>query len=292
MIALITVGILLYAVINYLHFKHNLEEYNKYCLENCELTKVSNEELDIVLKNRYSKAIENIEEDKKTINAITKYLNEHKLNDKEKEILTTQKITKNYDSKKKYNIDELINIETDYAEITKSLENLKKSYQIRYLTSQILKNKKNIDEVIKKLESENLTKEEIKVKNLLDKKLTFDEKKSYTVSELSDMNQTYNDIKKGYCSLLNDVNARKSVKVLSNSQKDFSNNNYSIKSKGSSSKKKTSNNSDGNVSGGRVCPYSSESEANNYGYSHMDEFGGFGVYPCAGGTWEIGWFEK
>lgn len=42
----------------------------------------------------------------------------------------------------------------------------------------------------------------------------------------------------------------------------------------------------------RTCPYKSQAEANAYGNAHHDEYGGYGVYPCAQGTWEIDWFDQ
>lgn len=49
----------------------------------------------------------------------------------------------------------------------------------------------------------------------------------------------------------------------------------------------------GNSSGeGRVCPYQSESAAISAAEKQLETNGyvGYGTYPCAQGTWEIGWF--
>ncbi|WOO88715.1 hypothetical protein R2F61_07465 [Mollicutes bacterium LVI A0078] len=330
-----------------------LTEYQKYCQNDCELTKVTREELDQTISTRKETAVASIEKSSKSISEVTKYLTEHELNDEESKTLDSLKPSAEYSKDEEYTVDELIEMETDYSEISKKLSDLKTSYRTRYLTTQIETNEKAINKTKTSLKDYDLTDEETKSKKSLDKKLTYDSEKEYTVAELSEFNKTYKSVKSDYSTLLGDVKCRVAEEkvqaeanviaqeqaidytVTENYTNDYTNsdtNNYSagttdsVKSNDNSSKSdnsqsasnNTSNNSvanndscydeqgrfnsacmtsdtveDNGVSqGGRVCEFQSESEAWAYGEANMHLYGGFGVYPCSEGTWEVYWQEQ
>lgn len=84
-----------------------------------------------------------------------------------------------------------------------------------------------------------------------------------------------------------------------NAASTYSQSTSSSSSKSSNSSKSSGNSSSNSSSGGettstgRVCAYHSEAEAYAFAEAHvgLDGYtGGFGVYPCAENTWEIGWF--
>ncbi|WOO89483.1 hypothetical protein R2F61_07235 [Mollicutes bacterium LVI A0078] len=185
-----------------------LEQYEKYCQENCELTKVTREELEQTIDTRKGTAIASIEKSSKSISDITKYLTEHELNDEESKMLGSLKPVTIYSKDEEYTVDELIEMETNYSEVSKKLSNLKTEYRTRYLTTQIETNEKAINKTKTSLKDYDLTDEENKSKKSLDKKLTYDSEKVYTVAELSELNKTYKSVKSDYSTLLGDVKDR------------------------------------------------------------------------------------
>lgn len=185
-----------------------IEEYQKYCQNDCELTKVSNEQLEQTIDTRKVSAIASIEESSKSINKTTKYLNEQKINDEESKTLDSLKPETKYSEDKEYTVDQLIEMESNYKEVSKKLSNLKTEYRTRYLTPQIKSNQKAINKTKTSLKDYDLTSEETKTKKSLDKKLTFDSKKEYTVDELDELNKTYKAVKGDYSTLLSDVKVR------------------------------------------------------------------------------------
>ncbi|WOO88671.1 hypothetical protein R2F61_07010 [Mollicutes bacterium LVI A0078] len=353
LVAIILVVVAIVAVQVKAAANERLAEYQKYCQEDCESTKVSSDELDQTIEERKATAIASIEESSKSISETTEYLTEHELNDEESKTLESLKPSTEYSKDEEYTVDELIEMETNYSKVSKKLSDLKTTYRTRYLTTQIETNEKAINKTKTSLKDYDLTDEETKSKKSLDKKLNYDSEKEYTVAELSELNKTYKSVKSDYSTLLSEVKdrvAEEKVQAEANAiaqeqavgytatenyTNDYTNsdtNNYSagttdsVKSNENSSKSdnsqsasnNTSNNSvanndscydeqgrfnsacmtsdtveDNGVSqGGRVCEFQSESEAWAYGEANMHLYGGFGVYPCSEGTWEIDWFEQ
>lgn len=185
-----------------------LDAYQKYCQEDCELTKVTSEDLEQTIDTRKESAVVSIEKSAKSISETTKYLNEQKLNDEETKSLDSLKPGTNYSEDEDYTVDQLIDMETNYGEVSKKLTDLKTSYRTRYLTIQIESNQKAINKTKTSLKDYDLTDEETKTKKSLDKKLTYDSEKEYTVDELSKLNKTYKSVKSDYSTLLGDVKDR------------------------------------------------------------------------------------
>lgn len=351
LVAIIVVVVLVVGVQVKASANERLEAYQKYCQTDCELTKVTREELDQTINTRKEAAVASIEKSSKSISDTTKYLTEHDLNDEETKTFESLKPSTEYSKEKEYTVDELIEMETDYNEVAKKLTDLKTSYRTRYLTSQIETNEKAINKTKTSLKDYDLTDDETKSKKSLDKKLTYDSEKEYTVDELSEFNKTYKSIKSDYSTLLSDVKGRVAEEKVeaeanaiaqeqavdytndynaydtSNYSTSNSNNQTSVSTSDSSNSSNTSNSNasssnsnstsngtdacydeqgrfssacmtsdtveDNGVSqGGRVCEFQSESEAWAYGEANMHLYGGFGVYPCSEGTWEIDWFEQ
>lgn len=332
-----------------------LVEYQKYCQEDCGLAKVSTEQLDQTIKERKATAVASIEKSSKSINETTEYLSGKTLNDEETKSLESLKPETKYSKDEEYSVDQLIEMETNYSEVSKKLSNLKTSYRTRYLTSQIKSNQKAINKTKTSLKDYDLTNEESKTEKSLNKKLTFDSEKEYTVGELSKLNKTYKSVKSEYSTLLSEVKDRVAsekaqaeanaiaqqevvnnsatedyaMNYTSNNTTDYSTdtsasttnantNNSSSSSKSTSSNASSSNNNtsssntddtcydeqgrynsacatyenNGDTSNQRTCPYQSEDSAWAAAEKQLETNGyvGFGVYPCAEGTWEIDYF--
>lgn len=336
------------------HAKENLEAYQKYCTSECTLTKVSNDQLDETIELREEEAKININKSKKSIEDLTKYLNEHDLNDEEQKSFDAIKLKEVYSEKSDYTVDQLIEMESNYKSVAKELSNLKDSYRTRYLTSKIVANNKAIKKSKESLKEYDLDETETKTKKAIDKKLTYDTEKKYTVEELSDLNKVYKQAKDDYETLLSDTIKRTtadekkaqeqaiidaagvdydttlpdeaylndsnssdydtSTTTNSSSTNSNSSSNASTSNSSSSSSSNSSGSTDScydsqgrfnsdcingdtyqdnsNSSGGRVCEFQSESDAWAFGEANAGMPGysnGYGVYPCAEGTWEIYW---
>ncbi|MFV0499642.1 MAG: hypothetical protein ACK5NF_06400 [Bacilli bacterium] len=324
-----------------------LEEYNKYCNESCELTKVSKQELADTIETRESEAVSNIEEDTTTITETKSYLEEKELSDSEAKTYEAIAIGSEYDGEASYTTDELINLERDYNAVVKQLKDLKTNYQVRINKKSIKSYKENIGESKEYLKSADLSTSEKKKYDGYNedyKAIKYDTEKDYTVKELGAFKESYKELDTNYSKLVKSVKTRikeekeqaeaeaqaqqeaqastptwsndtsySSGNTSSNSGSTSSNNGSTSSNSGStssnsgstsSSSGSTSSNNGGSSSsngGGstttEVMPdycYASEAEAYGYGEAHMDEFGGFGVYPgCAENMdwWEIDWFE-
>ncbi|WOO91326.1 hypothetical protein R2F61_01885 [Mollicutes bacterium LVI A0078] len=208
LVAIILVVVAIVAVQVKAAANERLAEYQKYCQEDCESTKVSSDELDQTIEERKATAIASIEKLSKSISETTKYLTEQKLNDDESKTLESLKPETEYSKDEEYTVDELIEMETNYSEVSKKLTDLKTEYRTRYLTAQIETNEKAINKTKTSLKDYDLTDEETKSKKSLDKKLTYDIEKEYTVAELSEFNKTYKSVKSDYGTLLGDVKDR------------------------------------------------------------------------------------
>lgn len=337
------------------HAKENLEAYQKYCTSECTLTKVSNEQLDEIVKLREEEAKTNISKSNKSIEDLTKYLNDHDLSDEEQKSLDAIKLKEVYSNKSDYTVDQLIEMESNYKSVAKELSNLKESYRTRYLTSKIVTDNKAIKKSKESLKEYDLDENETKTKTAIDKKLTYDsEKNDYTVDELLDLNKVYKQAKEDYETLLSNTIKRTtadeekaqeqaiidaagvdydttlpdeaylndssssdydtSTTTNSSSTNSNSSSNASTSNSSSSSSSNSSNSTDAcydsqgrfnsdclngdtyqdnsNSSGGRVCEYPSESAAISTAENQIqsNNMTGYGVYPCAEGTWEIDWF--
>lgn len=338
------------------HAKENLEAYQKYCTSECSLTKVSNDQLDETIKLREEETKTNISKSKKSIESLTKYLNDHDLNDEEQKSLDAIKLKEEYSEDSDYTVDQLIEMESNYKSVAKELSNLKESYRTRYLTSKIVSNNKAIKKSKESLKEYDLDETETKTKKAIDKKLTYDTEKKYTVDELSDLNKVYKQAKEDYETLLSDTIKRTTADeekaeqqaIIDNAGVDYdttlpdeaylndssssdydtstdtstttnsgstsSNSSASASNSNGSSGSNPSNSADAcydsqgrfnsdclngdtyqdnsNSSGGRVCEFQSESDAWAFGEANAGMPGysnGYGVYPCAEGTWEIYW---
>lgn len=341
------------------HAKENLETYQKYCTSDCTLTKVSNEQLNETIELREEEAKTNINKSNKSIENLTKYLNDHDLNDEEQKSLDAIKLNEVYTEKSDYTVDQLIELETNYKSVSKELSNLKETYRTRYLTSKIVANNKAIKKSKESLKDYDLDTTESKTKKTIDKKLTYDSEKHYSVNELSELNKVYKQAKEDYETLLSDTIKRTTAEkekaeeqaIIDNAGVDYdttlpdesyledssstnndltapneasstganasdysSSNSSSNASSNSSSSSNSSNSTDAcydsqgrfnsdcingdtyqdnnNSSGGRVCEYPSENAAISSAENQIqsNNMTGYGVYPCAGDTWEIDWF--
>lgn len=303
---------------NQIQSQRRIDEYIKYCQAECELTKVSKIQLEETKSERQQVAIDNITKYKKNIDDINKYLVKQKLNDEEAKKLSNLVIEKEYDVESEYSIDELIEIENQYSEISKQITDLKTEFRTRYLTSKINSNKKSILKTQKSIKSYNLTSTESETKKKLDKKLTFDSKKVYTVKQLSELNETYNTVKKKYDELLTQIKERVKTEeeqakaalaqsTANNSSSNAGNNNYSNNSNNSNNNSTSSNSNNNNNSNGEacydsqgrynsacitsyeyngnanevpvnICPYKSESAASSFAAAHVGKEGYTGGY--------------
>lgn len=191
-----------------IHAKQNLEDYNKYCIEDCNDSKVTNKELKAVITKREEVAIANIKKNIKSIDDTTAYLKKKKLTTEESKKLENIKVDSKYDSSKDYNIDELIVMETNYKTMSKQIEELKTEVRIRTLTKSIVANNKKISSIKKDIKSYELTSKESSKLKKLNEQLTYDEKNEYTVKELTTINQTYADLVESYNTLLSSIKDR------------------------------------------------------------------------------------
>lgn len=318
LIVIITFGLLIYNQIQ----AQRIEEYQKYCQNDCELDKVSKMQLEETINNRQKTAIDNIIKYQTNIEEVTKYLTEQKLNDEEKKKLESLVLVKEYEVEVEYTVDELIELESSYSELSQQMTDLKTNFRTRYLTAKINSNSKSISATKKSLKNFELTDAESKTQNDLDKKLKFKKDTVYRVEQLSDFNIIYKTVKKDYTDLLKKVEERvkqeeiqENVKEVDSAQATTNNSSYNSNnsSKTSSSNNNSSANSNDSCydSQGRfnsacatgeyngnanelppnICPYKSEADAINVAENQLKTNGanGYSTLPCSEGTWEIYW---
>lgn len=323
LVIMLIVGIQIKASAN-----QRLEEYQKYCNENCELTKVSKQELSDTIEARESEAVSSIEEDATIIKETKSYLDSKELSDSEVKVYEAIAIGSEYDSEATYTTDELISLESDYNGVASQLKDLKTSYQMRVNKKSIKSYNESINESKDYLASVNLSTSEKKKYDSYNedyKVIEYDAETDYTAKELESFKQSYKELDTNYSKLVKSVKARikeqteaeDQVQIDAGKQSTWSNDaSYSSgttsgnDSGSSSSKGEGTSSSSGSNDGGsssssssngggttEAMPdycYSSEASAYSYGEANMDKYGGFGVYPgCAGNMswWEIDWFE-
>lgn len=201
-IILVLIIVILVLIAGYkVYSKHLVVEYQKYCVDNCETTRVTRKELDRIKQSRSELAVSNIYDYQNEAEGIADSLSYDNLSNDEQQALDNIKLSEEYSESVDYSVDDLIELESDYK---KADEEVKKVYHDYYERI----NKETIDEYIKQinddkkqLEHATLSEDEQKQYDDLNEQLldsNYDDSVDYNMDQLDGYIKEYRMLAKQY----------------------------------------------------------------------------------------------
>lgn len=180
---------------------HLVQEFQKYCIDDCEVTHVSKAELDNVKQSRNELAITNIINYQDHISSTKQRLSNYELDDELLDRLGKAKVTSEYNSDLDYSIDELIELEEEYKQVSDELDQIEFEFNQSTYQTEIAGYQKEIKRYKEKLEQTSLSDDEQEQYETLNSELNsidYDQALSYDLDELHAYAKEYKGLANQY----------------------------------------------------------------------------------------------
>lgn len=180
---------------------HLVQEFQKYCTQDCDVTHVSRSELDNIKKSRSELAITNIINYQDHISSTKQRLSNYDLDDELLDRLEKAKVTSEYNSDLDYSIDELIDLEEEYKQVSDELDQIEFEFNQSTYRTEIAEYQKEIKQDKETLEQTRLSADDLEQYKTLNDELNsidYDEALSYDLDELNTYAKEYKGLAKQY----------------------------------------------------------------------------------------------
>lgn len=180
---------------------HLANEFQKYCIEDCEVNHVSKAELDNVKQSRSELATSNIIDYQNHITNTKQRLSRYDLNDEQLEKLENANVTIEYNSDLNYTTDELIELEADYKKVSDTVEEVDLEFSKSTYQEKIAGYLDDINQDQEELNKASLSSGDKQQFDNLNKELSdldYDESVNYDLDELNAYAKEYKQLAKQY----------------------------------------------------------------------------------------------
>lgn len=180
---------------------HLANEFQKYCIEDCEVKHVSKAELNNVKQSRSELATSNIIDYQDHITNTKQRLSRYDLSDEQSEKLESANVTTEYNSDLDYTTDELIKLEADYKKVSDIVDEVDLEFGKSTYQEKIAGYLDDIDQDKEKLNKASLSSGNKQQLDNLNKELSnldYDESVSYDLDELNAYAKEYRELAKQY----------------------------------------------------------------------------------------------
>lgn len=180
---------------------HLTNEFQKYCIEDCEVNHVSKAELNNVKQSRSELATSNIIDYQDHITNTKQRLSRYDLSDEQSEKLEGANVTTEYNSDLDYTTDELIKLEADYKKVSDNVDEVDLEFSKSTYQEKIAGYQDDINQDKEELNKTSLSSGDKQQLDNLNKELSdldYDESVNYDLDELNAFAKEYKQLAKQY----------------------------------------------------------------------------------------------